>query len=142
MRTYAHGTSLSANRSLPGNVPAVDSESCDVSLTIPAKPGYLVLARLALSAVCRLTSLQPAEIADLKLAVTEAASDFVEVGGEDDAVAFAFRLHPDRLAIELSGPAGTSPPDELELSRAIIAATVDQADFSAGRTTLAKWLEA
>ncbi len=123
-------------------MPAVDSESRDVSLTIPAKPGYLVLARLALSAVCRLTALQPAEIADLKLAVTEAASDFVEVGGEEDAVAFEFRLAPDRLAIELSGPAGASPPDELELSRAIIAATVDQADFSDGHTTLAKRLEA
>ena len=125
----------------PGNVPAVETESRDVSLTIPAKPGYLVLARLALSAVCRLTTLQPAEVADLKLAVTEAASDFVEVGGEEDTVAFQFRLHSDRLAIEMTGPSGTSPPDELELSRAIIQATVDQADFSTGRTVLAKRLE-
>ena len=123
-------------------MPAVEAESRDVSLTIPAKPGYLVLARLALSAVCRLTSLQPAEVADLKLAVTEAASDFVEVGGEEDTVAFEFRLHSDRLSIEMTGPAGTSPPDELELSRAIIEATVDQADFSTGRTVLAKRLEA
>ena len=122
-------------------MPAVEPESRDVSLTIPAKPGYLVLARLALSAVCRLTPLQPAEVADLKLAVTEAASDFVEAGGEEDTVAFEFRLHPDRLAIEMTGPAGTSPPDELELSRAIIEATVDQADFSEGRTVLAKRLE-
>ena len=122
-------------------MPAVESESRDVSLAIPAKPGYLVLARLALSAVCRLTSLQPAEVADLKLAVTEAASDFVEVGGEEDNVGFEFRLYPDRLAIEMTGPAGTSPPDELELSRAIIEATVDQADFAEGRTVLAKRLE-
>ena len=122
-------------------MPAVESESRDVSLTIPAKPGYLVLARLALSAVCRLTPLQPAEVADLKLAGTEAASDFVEAGGEEDNVAFEFRLYPDRLAIEMTGPAGTSPPDELELSRAIIEATVDQADFSSGRTVLTKRLE-
>lgn len=127
----------------PGNVPAVDSDSRDVSLTIPAKPGYLVLARLALSAVCRLTALEPAEVADLKLAVTEAASEFIEASaGDDDTVGFAFRLHPDQLAIELSGPAGTPPPDEQELSRAIIEATVDRADFSAGRTVLAKRLEA
>ncbi len=125
----------------PGNVPAVDSESRDVSLTIPAKPGYLVLARLALSAVCRLTPLGAAEVADLKLAVTEAASAFVEAGGEEDTVAFEFRLYPDRLAIELSGPAGASPPDEQELSRAIIEATVDRADFTPGRTVLAKQLE-
>jgi anti-sigma regulatory factor (Ser/Thr protein kinase) len=125
----------------PGNVPAVDSDSRDVSLTIPAKPGYLVLARLALSAVCRLTSLEAAEVADLKLAVTEAASAFVEAGGEEDTVAFEFRLHPNRLTIELSGPAGAAPPDEQELSRAIIEATVDRADFTAGRTVLAKRLE-
>jgi anti-sigma regulatory factor (Ser/Thr protein kinase) len=122
-------------------VPAVHSESRDVSLTIPAKPGYLVLARLALSAVCRLTPLQPAEVADLKLAITEAASDFVEAGGEEDTVAFDFRLHADSLAIELQGPRGTSPPDEQELSRAIIEATVDSAEFTDGRTVLAKRLE-
>jgi len=126
----------------PGNVPAVVSESGEVSLTIPAKPGYLVLARLTLSAVCRLTPLEPAEVADLKLAVTEAASDFVEAGGEEDTVAFDFRLDRERLAIELSGPAGRIPAEDQELSRAIIEATVDQADFSDGRTLLAKRLEA
>ena len=56
--------------------PAADSR--DVSLTIPARPDYLVLARLALSAVCRLTPLSPEEVADLKLAITEAANDFVD----------------------------------------------------------------
>jgi anti-sigma regulatory factor (Ser/Thr protein kinase) len=122
-------------------VPAVNSQSRDVSLTIPANPGYLVLARLALSAVCRLTPLEPAEVADLKLAITEAASDFVEAGGEEDTVEFDFKLHPDRLSIELSGPPGASPPDEQELSRAIIEATVDQAEFTEGRTILAKRLE-
>ena len=45
------------------------TDSRDVSLTIPARPDYLVLARLALSAVCRLTPLSPEEIADLKLAI-------------------------------------------------------------------------
>ena len=127
----------------PGNVPPVNSESRDVALTIPAKAGYLVLARLALSAVCRLTSLEPAEVADLKLAVTEAASEFVNEAGDDDAtVDFKFRLHGDRLVMELAGPAGSEAPDELELSRAIIEATVDRADFSSGRTLLVKQLEA
>src|SRR5687767_6881416 len=136
---------MQASPVFPGRVPGVDAshsaDSRDVSLTIPAKPGYLVLARLALSAVCRLTPLQPAEVADLKLAITEAASDFVEAGGEEDTVAFEFRLHADRLAIELQGPRGTSPPDEQELSRAIIEATVDSAEFTDGRTVLAKRLE-
>ena len=125
----------------PGNVPPVEPESRDVSLTIPAKPGYLVLARLALSAVCRLTPLEAAEVADLKLAVTEAAAEFVNEAADDEAmVDFQFRLHDDRLVLELSGPSSSEPPDEQELSRAIIEATVDRADFTAGRTLLVKQL--
>ena len=69
----------------PGRVPDVEAspaaDSRDVSLTIPARPDYLVLARLALSAVCRLTPLSPEEVADLKLAITEAANDFVDESG-------------------------------------------------------------
>jgi hypothetical protein len=65
----------------------------------------------------------------------------VEAGGEEDTVAFDFRLHADSLAIELQGPRGTTPPDEQELSRAIIEATVDSAEFTDGRTVLAKRLE-
>ncbi len=122
-------------------MPPVDSDSRDVSLTIPAKPGYLVLARLALSAVCRLTPLEPAEVADLKLAVTEAASEFVNDAGDDEAtVDFQFRLHDDRLVLELAGPRGSEAPDEQELSRAIIEATVDECSFGSGRTLLVKYL--
>ena len=36
-----------------------------VSLAIPAKPDYVVLARLALSAVCRLSPIVPEQVADL-----------------------------------------------------------------------------
>ena len=83
------------------------TESRDVSLTIPARPDYLVLARLALSAVCRLTPLSPEEVADLKLAITEAAGDYVDEGrslDDESRVNFSFRLRNDRLAMELEGP--------------------------------------
>ena len=122
----------------------MNAESRDVSLTIPAKPGYLVLARLALSAVCRLTTLEPAEVADLKLAVSEAASEFLSEDGDDEStVDFIFRLHSDRLVLELTGAADAGTPGEhgeAELSRAIIEATVDRADFAAGRILLVKYL--
>ena len=109
------------------------SDSRDVSLTIPARPDYLVLARLALSAVCRLTPLSPEEVADLKLAITEAANDFVDDTRplEDESrVNFAFRLLDDRLAMELEGPTRRVPAVEQELSRAIIEATVDECTFT------------
>ena len=115
----------------------------DVSLTIPARPDYLVLARLALSAVCRLTPLSPEEVADLKLAITEAANDFVDDGRplEDRAALnFNFRLLDDRLLMELDGPAGPVAAMEQELSRAIIDATVDESRSRSGRTRLVKYL--
>ena len=132
----------------------MSADSRDVSLAIPAKPGYLVLARLALAAVCRLTPLQATEVADLKLAVTEAAGDFVAEESEEDTgpgdaadatpdsdeerVDFSFRLEGDRLVMELAGPAPASPAVEQELSHAIIEATVDTVDFQPGRTVLVK----
>jgi serine/threonine-protein kinase RsbW len=119
------------------------AESRDVSLTIPARPDYLVLARLALSAVCRLTPLSPEEVADLKLAITEAANDFVDDARplEDESrVNFAFRLSNDRLVMELDGPPSPVPAVERDLSRAIIEATVDESGFSGVRTRLVKYL--
>ncbi len=119
------------------------NESRDVSLTIPARPDHLVLARLALSAVCRLTPLSPEEVADLKLAITEAANDFVDDSPADDEegrLNFAFRLLPDRLVLELEGtPAGNAGVEQ-ELGRAIIDATVDECEFGENRTRLVKLL--
>jgi serine/threonine-protein kinase RsbW len=126
---------------VPGE--AASTEDRDVALTIPAKPDYLVLARLALAAVCRLTPLTPEEVADLKLAITEAANDYVEESrpGEDERrVDFSFRLLKDRLVLELEGPLATVSSVEQELGRAIIDATVDECSFGEGRTRLVKYL--
>jgi serine/threonine-protein kinase RsbW len=133
---------------VPGSLPKVVevpqvSDSRDVSLTIPARPDYLVLARLALSAVCRLTPLSPEEVADLKLAITEAANDYVDEtrGLEDESrLNFSFHLGDDQLLMDLDGTTGPVAAAEQELSRAIIEATVDQAEFGDGRTRLVKYL--
>jgi hypothetical protein len=132
----------------PGNLPKMVevpqvSDSRDVSLTIPARPDYLVLARLALSAVCRLTPLSPEEVADLKLAITEAANDYVDEsrGLEDESrLNFSFHLGDDALMMDLDGTTGPVASSEQELSRAIIEATVDKAEFGDGRTRLVKYL--
>ena len=119
------------------------AESRDVSLTIPARPDYLVLARLALSAVCRLTPLSPEEVADLKLAITEAANEYVDEArplDDETRLNFAFRLADDRLLMELDGRPSPMPAVERDLSRAIIEATVDESQFSDGRTRLVKYL--
>ena len=120
------------------------TSSRDVSLTIPARPDYLVLARLALSAVCRLTPLSPEEVADLKLAITEAANDYVDEArplDDESRLSFSFKLGDDRLQMDLDGPSGPVAATEQELSRAIIEATVDESTFSSGRTRLVKYLK-
>ena len=127
---------------------ATDS-SRTVALTTPAKPEYVVLARLALSAVCRLPPLEPDEIADLKLAVTEAAT--YVMGGErrsaarDDSPAptmrFAFELQDDRLVLDIGAEElPTVSEEERELSRAIIGATVDEFDYQNGGMRLMRRL--
>jgi serine/threonine-protein kinase RsbW len=114
-------------------------QSRDVHLSVPARPDYLVLARLALSAMCRLTPLEHAEVADLKLAVTEAASGFVTEGGDPDAVVgFDFRLHDDRIELKLAGTAVDTPAEEQEVSRAIVEATVDEFELDGDRAVLVK----
>ncbi|MDP9134206.1 MAG: ATP-binding protein [Actinomycetota bacterium] len=120
-------------------MPPPSLQSRDVHLSVPARPDYLVLARLALSAMCRLTPLEHAEVADLKLAITEAASRFVADSQPPDSVVdFEFRLLDDRIEMTLDGaPVGT-PAEEQEVSRAIVEATVDEFQLRDGHVTLVK----
>jgi serine/threonine-protein kinase RsbW len=121
------------------------ADSREVSLGIPAKPEYLVLVRLALSAVCRLTPLGPDEVADLKLAVTEAATNRVQPDrpGDDEApeLRVGMRLDEDRLEVTLRGGAAADvAAEERELSKAIIEATVDRYEDAGDSTVLVKHL--
>ena len=115
-----------------------EASARSVSLAIPPKPDYIVLARLALSAICRLTPLQPDDVADLKLAVSEVATERL-AGASGDPVRVAFELEDDRLVVELhagSVPAGS----EDVLSRAIVEATVDEVVYDESSVRLVKRL--
>lgn len=120
-------------------MPQPSPQSRDVHLAVPARPDYLVLARLALSAMCRLTPLEHAEVADLKLAITEAAAGFVAEDQPPDAVVgFEFRLLEDRIEMELGGAPIDTPAEEQEVSRAIVEATVDEFQLEDSRVKLVK----
>jgi hypothetical protein len=107
-----------------------DDESHTVSLSVPPDPDFLVFARLALGGICRLTSLRPDEVVDLKLAMTEAAAGVLWDGDDPppmpERLGFTFRLEPERLVLEVEG---SLPPqaslEERRLGRAILEATVD-----------------
>jgi anti-sigma regulatory factor (Ser/Thr protein kinase) len=126
------------------------SSARGVTLAIPAKPDYVVLARLALSAVCRLSPLAPEEVADLKLAITEAATYVMggerrhsaRNGGEDERITFTFDLGDDALELSVSGAElPTVSDEERELSLALIRATVDSYDYDADGVRLTKRLD-
>jgi serine/threonine-protein kinase RsbW len=119
------------------------AEGPTVRLTIPAKPEYITLVRLALSGLSRLRPLSEETLGDLKLAVTEACSNSVRHGYGDagnGTVEILYELRHDRLVVEVSddGPGfsveGKSRDEEnLEeggLGIAIIKAVSDE--FEAG----------
>ena len=75
-----------------------------VRLTIPARAEYITLCRLALTGIARLRELSDELLADLKLALTEAASNSVRHAyGDADVgvVQISYELFPDRLVIEV-----------------------------------------
>ena len=131
---------------------AISHAGRTVTLAIPAKPDYVVLARLALSAVCRMSPLAPEEVADLKLAITEASNYLMggerrqsaREGGEadgDGTIMFKFDLGDDSLELCVSGAEmPTVSAEERELSIALIKATVDSYEYDDGTMRLTKQL--
>jgi serine/threonine-protein kinase RsbW len=103
------------------------AETRSVRLTIPAKPEYITLGRLALTALARLHDLPEETLGDLKLALTEACTNSVRhaYGDGEGCVGILYELHPDRLVVEVTDEGrGFTPPDREP--------TADQSDLSEG----------
>ena len=120
----------------------------EVRLTIPAKPEYITLGRLALTGISRLRPLSDEALADLKLALTEACSNSVRhayAGGEGH-VQISFELREDRLVVEVEddgtgfehdGTGRELEREELEeggLGIAIIRSVADEVEIGARET--------
>ena len=75
-----------------------------VRLTIPAKPEYITLSRLALAGLARVRYFSDETLADLKLALTEACSNSVRHAYENGEghVDISFELRDDRLIVEVA----------------------------------------
>ena len=112
-----------------------------VRLTIPAKPEYITLSRLALTGLSRLRDLSQETVSDLKLAITEACSNAVRHAypGGGGTVEIVYDLQPDRLVIEVAddgegfdpGARRAADPDLTEggLGIAIIEAVADEVEI-------------
>jgi len=132
-----------------------------VELTIPAKPEYITLCRLALAGLSTLRGLPDEVVADLKLALTEACSNSVRHAYQDgqagEIVEIRYELHSDRVVIEVADEGRGFVPPETPLTRelaesglgiAIIRALADElelgerADGRGSRLRMVKLLEA
>ena len=74
-----------------------------VRLSVPARAEYIALARLALSGLADIADLTEEQVADLKLALTEAVSNSVRHAYTDEVglVSIAYELTGDALAVEV-----------------------------------------
>jgi serine/threonine-protein kinase RsbW len=118
----------------------------EVRLTIPAKPEYITLCRLALTGISRFRRLSEETLSDLKLAITEACSNSVRHAYADGGglVEIRYELYPDRLVIEVADDGeGFDPHDaaaeesdlaEGGLGIAIIRSVADELEIGRGST--------
>ena len=116
-----------------------------IRLTIPARPEYISLCRLALTGLSRVRALSDETLADLKLALTEACSNSVRHAYPDGegVVEITYALASDRIVIEVSdngegfalGDRTALDSDELTeggLGIAIIRSIADEFELGAG----------
>ena len=75
-----------------------------VALSIPARPEYIALCRLALAGLTQVRPFEPEALADLKLALTEACTNSVRhaYGSSEGMVEITYELYPDRLVVEVA----------------------------------------
>lgn len=141
-----------------GNVHAMDPAANGdggvahaIRLTIPAKPEYITLGRLALTGIARLRAEPVTQevLGDLKLALTEACTNSVRhaYAEGEGTVEITYELHADRLVVVVADEGeGFEPPvdraaalaeDELAeggLGIAIIEALADEFEIHRSAT--------
>ena len=126
-----------------GRVDRMSDEGRLVSLTIPARPEYITLGRLALTGIAGLRPLSDETLHDLKRALTVACTNSVRHAyhdGGEGKVEIVYELEPDSLAVEVGDdgpgfePAARLADGESELAEgglgiAIIRALADEVEI-------------
>ena len=106
-----------ASISVAGEEPYSVERGGVVALTIPARPEFIALGRLALTGRARTRALSQEVVADLKLALTEACSNSVRHAydeGRLGVVQIRYELSPDRFVIEVDDEGSGFDPQTIE----------------------------
>jgi serine/threonine-protein kinase RsbW len=130
--------SMERESSVPGERDGI------VALTVPARPEFIALGRLALTGLARTRALSAEIVADLKLALTEACSNSVRHAydeGREGVVEIRYELSGDRIAIQVTDDGSGFDPETLQraqeeldeggLGIAIIRALTDELEIGA-----------
>jgi len=136
----------------------VETAATTVELRLPAKPESVSLARLALAGVAAIARAGPADTADLKLAISEVCTCFVQAVEQDeqrpmvlryttDGDAFQFEvehaavaLEPGQLGEHGNGKSGSGALG-LAIARAVTVALRIESGFGGTRIVGAKLLD-
>lgn len=79
-----------------------------VTVSLPARPEFVAICRLALAGLGSSTGLDLEQVADLKLAVTEACTHVIgREQGACGSLQVDFEVSPDRWTIEVRGEPGS-----------------------------------
>ncbi len=114
-----------------------------VRLSFPAKPDYLLLARLALSGIGRTAPVSDELLADLKLAITEACGNSVRHAYPDgkgevtvsyllDGEAIEMIVEDQGIGLPSAAPTSGSARGDSGMGMSIIRTIVDDVELGAG----------
>ncbi|CAN5674026.1 hypothetical protein BH18ACT11_BH18ACT11_28280 [soil metagenome] len=76
-----------------------------ISLTLPSSPEYVLLARLVMGQAGRLAGLDPDEVYDLKLAVTEAVTNVIRHASVE-SYEIEYRMLPSGVEVSVTDTGG------------------------------------
>jgi serine/threonine-protein kinase RsbW len=76
-----------------------------ISLTLPSSPEYVLLARLVMGQAGRLAGLEPDEVYDLKLAVTEAVTNVIRHASVE-SYEIEYRMLPSGIEVSVTDTGG------------------------------------
>jgi serine/threonine-protein kinase RsbW len=101
-------------------------EPTEIVLTIPGKPEFLRLARMAAADAASRVGLTYEEIDDLRIAVDELCFAIMGEEGSGAPLTLVYQIHPGAVSVSGSCPGDDVGPVQSELSRTIVAAVVDE----------------
>jgi len=97
-----------------------------IDLAVPAEPEYVGLIRSTAAHIAAHANLTIDAIDDLRLAVDEAFAVLITHQPESGVVSIRFTIHSEKLDIELTGPAGSPPPDKSSFAWTVLSALVHE----------------